>query len=155
MLRQMSLIAVLATCVLATGCVRRTILITSDPDGALVALNDQEIGRTPVEADFTFYGDYDVRLTLDGYEPINTVGEARAPLWDNVPFDLVAEMVPGEPHSQIHWHYDLVNATPQAEGMLERARELRPPAPPVDETEADAAAPNADEPQSDAGQPES
>ena len=31
-----------------TGCVQRTITVNSDPQGALVYLNDIEIGRTPV-----------------------------------------------------------------------------------------------------------
>jgi hypothetical protein len=44
------------------GCVERTISITSEPEGALVYLNDEEVGRTPVSVPFTFYGVYDVRL---------------------------------------------------------------------------------------------
>ncbi|MFB3120043.1 MAG: PEGA domain-containing protein [Stenotrophomonas maltophilia] len=41
-------------------------MITSEPPGALVWLNDREIGRTPVDVDFEFYGRYDVRLHLPG-----------------------------------------------------------------------------------------
>ncbi len=48
------------------GCVERTITITSDPPYALVWLNDEEIGRTPVTVPFTFYGKYDVRLIHEG-----------------------------------------------------------------------------------------
>ncbi|MCC5829414.1 MAG: PEGA domain-containing protein [Phycisphaeraceae bacterium] len=48
------------------GCVRRTITITSEPSGALVHLNDQEVGRTPLTIGFTHYGVYDVRLTHEG-----------------------------------------------------------------------------------------
>jgi hypothetical protein len=44
------------------GCVERTISITSEPRGALVYLNDEEVGRTPVSVPFTYYGVYDVRL---------------------------------------------------------------------------------------------
>ncbi len=49
----------------AGGCVERTIHITSDPSGALVHLNDEEVGRTPVTVPFTFYGVYSVRLTQE------------------------------------------------------------------------------------------
>lgn len=45
-----------------TACVERTISITSTPSGALVHLNDQEVGRTPLTVPFTYYGVYDVRL---------------------------------------------------------------------------------------------
>jgi len=48
------------------GCIERTITITSDPSGALVHLNDEEVGRTPVVVPFTFYGTYTVRLEHDG-----------------------------------------------------------------------------------------
>ena len=52
---------------MAGGCLERTVTITSDPEGALVTLNDQQIGRTPVETGFRYFGVYDVRLELEGY----------------------------------------------------------------------------------------
>ena len=45
---------------LLSGCVRRTITITTDPPQARVFLNDQEIGRSEVSTDVLWYGDYDV-----------------------------------------------------------------------------------------------
>jgi hypothetical protein len=60
------LIAVLACASLLAGCLERTITITSDPTGALVHLNDAEVGRTPVTVPFTFYGNYTVRLEHPG-----------------------------------------------------------------------------------------
>lgn len=62
-------LAALGAAVSLAGCVERTISITSDPSGALVFLNDEEIGRTPCEASFLHYGTYDVRIVKDGYEP--------------------------------------------------------------------------------------
>jgi hypothetical protein len=91
-----------------SGCVQRTISISSHPEGALVWLNGREVGRTPVEVEFLHYGTYDVRLTKDGYESMLTSGEAKPPWWDSIPFDLVAEMTPGEKVSRIAWHYDLL-----------------------------------------------
>ena len=38
-----ALFAILILLVLGTGCVQRTMLITSDPPGALVIMNDQEV----------------------------------------------------------------------------------------------------------------
>lgn len=105
------------------ACVRRTIDITSDPSGALVLLNDREVGRTPVEVEFTFYGEYDVRLLLDGYEPLVTGATASPPIWDNVPLDFFAEIAPGDPDVRIPWHFTLEPA--KREGLLERANEMR------------------------------
>jgi hypothetical protein len=116
-----------ATAALLTsgGCVRRTLMITSDPPGALVWLNDREVGRTPLEVDFLHYGTYDVRLELEGREPLLTSGRASPPWWDLVPLDLVAELVPGEPRSRIVWHYVLDPVDTDVDALAARAREMR------------------------------
>lgn len=117
--------AFFAACLINTGCVRRTISITSDPSGALVWLNGREIGRTPVSVEFLYYGEYDVQLVAEGYEPLLTTGKADAPLWDNVPLDFFAEITPGEKHSRIEWHYVMSPRDDDPAALLERARELR------------------------------
>lgn len=108
-----------------TGCVRRTISITTDPPGALVYLNDREIGRTPVEVGFTFYGTYDLRLLREGYEPLSTHAKAKAPWWQLPPLDLASEAIPGELRDRITWHFVLDPLESDPERLLERARELR------------------------------
>ncbi|MBT4015057.1 MAG: PEGA domain-containing protein, partial [Deltaproteobacteria bacterium] len=35
--------------------------ISSNPPGALIWVNDREIGRTPVSFNFTYHGEYDIR----------------------------------------------------------------------------------------------
>lgn len=55
----------LAACSLLSGCVERLITVKSNPSGAIVFLNDEEIGRTPATVPFRFYGVYDVRLELE------------------------------------------------------------------------------------------
>lgn len=108
---------------LSSGCVRRTLSITTDPPGALVILNDREVGRTPVEIDFTFYGTYDLRLLLEGYEPFVGSAKANAPIWDTMPMDFVSEILPVPLDSNVKWHFTLEPA--KSEGVLERAEELR------------------------------
>lgn len=76
------------------GCVRRELQIHSDPPGALVFLNDQEVGRTPVTRPFTFYGTYDVVVRMEGYETLKTRKLVLAPWWQWVPIDLAAELLP-------------------------------------------------------------
>jgi hypothetical protein len=109
----------------AGGCVERVVSITSEPPGALVYVNDREIGRTPVETRFVHYGTFDVRLVREGSEPLSTVGRAKAPLWDTVPLDFFAALLPIPLESRIEWHYELEPARDEAAGMVERASELR------------------------------
>ena len=52
-----------------TGCnrVERNLQVTSNPPGALVYLNGQEAGRTPMNKSFVWYGTYDVQVRKEGY----------------------------------------------------------------------------------------
>ncbi len=124
---RLALTLALAAAALLPSCARRTIEITSDPPGALVHLNDEQVGRTPLEVPFTFYGSYDVRLELPGHEPLWTTGRARAPWWDYPVIDLVGEAVGA--HARVHWHYELEPATAPGDidpdALEARARELR------------------------------
>jgi len=93
----------LAVAVVA-GCVERTVTIKSEPDGALVYLNDQEIGRAPVKVNFTWYGDYDIILRKKGYETLKTNRRIEAPWYQWPGIDFVAEcMIP----TTIHDDHDL------------------------------------------------
>ncbi len=114
------------------SCVDRKIRVTSEPPGATVWLNDVEIGRTPAEADFTFYGRYDVRLEKDGYEPLWTNRKAGAPFWQWPGPDLIAEAIPLRFDDVVEWHFELTPAlesTTDPEtleaGLIERAHRLK------------------------------
>ena len=110
---------------LTAGCVERTISITSIPPGALVYLNDEEIGRTPLKVPFLFYGVYDVRLEREGYQPLLTQQEAKAPWWEAPGPDLIAEAIPNVKAEQ-HWHFILdVTPIPDEEALITRAKKLR------------------------------
>jgi len=110
---------------LNAGCVKRTMRITSDPSGALVWVNDREVGRTPVDVGFVHYGTYDVRLVKEGCEPLLTFGRANPPLWDVIPLDLVAEVVPFELESTVRWHYTLEPKNDDRAALIDRARDVR------------------------------
>ena len=122
-----ALCAAILCSVMAGGCARieRRITITSDPSGALVSLNDTEVGRTPVEVDFTYFGVYDVRLRKEGFEPIVTTAEAKAPLHEQPVIDLAAMMLPTTLKTHIDWHYILEPADTDEAGLLQRAAELQ------------------------------
>ena len=75
------LIVVMTLGLLAGGCVERKLTVVSEPEGAIVWLNDEEVGTTPVTVNFNWYGDYNVRIEKDGYAILNThrrIGAAGA-----------------------------------------------------------------------------
>ena len=79
---------------LTGACVERKLTVTSGPPGALVYLNNQEIGRTPLTREFTYYGDVDVQLRREGYKTLKTHEPVIAPWWQWPPIDLFAEVLP-------------------------------------------------------------
>jgi hypothetical protein len=110
------------------GCVQRTMTLTTDPPGAMVWMNNQELGRTPVERDFTWYGTYDVQVRKEGYETLDTKQRVIAPIWQWPPLDLFAELWPGHAKDLRHFHYQLQPSTTQPaepDVMLANASELR------------------------------
>ncbi len=110
------------------GCVERRVEITSEPSGARVWLNDELIGVTPCEAGFTYYGTYDVRLMLDGYEAVHEGREMKAPIYEYPIVDLAATAAPIDFESVNRWHF-VLNATDEIAGdrdaLINRAVELR------------------------------
>ncbi len=115
-------------CLLSVGCIQRTISITSEPTGALVYLNDDEVGRTPVTVPFTFYGVYDVRMEAEGYHPLWTQQRAKAPWWETPGIDLFAEAVPKN-KAELKWHFTMDEQPPadevDADKLLGHARQMR------------------------------
>ncbi len=121
-----------ATVLLSGGCAERRVRVTSEPPGARVWLNDQDIGRTPTEARFTFYGSYDLRVEKGGFEPYQAERVAHAPLHEFPGPDLAAAAYPGRIKHVVRWHVDL-EPTPESaldpararEELIDRAASLR------------------------------
>ena len=110
-----------------TGCVRRTLTIETEPQGAMVFLNDQEVGVTPVSTDFTWYGDYDVVLRKDGFETLHTQVMVKTPWYQVPPIDFFADVLwPWQIHDQ-HFARFTLNpwVAPEQEQVVQRAKELR------------------------------
>ena len=99
--------ALLVLCLLTTGCLRRSLTIRTDPPGALVYVNDQIKGESPVTYDFMWYGWYRVTIRKEGFARVEDRKELRAPphLW--IPFDLIAEMTPWTIRDDREWTYTL------------------------------------------------
>ena len=128
----------LATFSLASvGCVERKLSIGSEPSGALVTLNDVEIGRTPITVPFTWYGDYDIVLRYE-----KNVGTPEKPVMQRyflhthqkinpapsqwIGIDLLAELVPWTVTDEKTLAFTIPQVVqPTDEELLQRAAELK------------------------------
>ena len=128
MLRATWALAILCGLV-CVGCARvqRTISINSDPPGAILIMNDQEVGRTPVTRDFIWYGWYDVILRKEGYKTLKTRAEVIAPAWQWPPFDLLADFSPArlKDKHKLMFKLEPEGAPPSNDDMLGRAEQMR------------------------------
>lgn len=115
-------IAAAMTALTLSGCMRRTVRVTSEPPGASVTVNDIQVGRTPCEFDFTYYGTYDVLWTLDGYEPFRKAMPTNAPLYEYPPVDMAATAWPGGITTIRNWH---VSLSPSLESTIGEDDEKR------------------------------
>lgn len=112
----------------ASGCIERILTVQSNPSGALVELNAQEMGRTPVTRDFTWYGVYDITLRLDDYRTLKTTAKVYAPIYEWIPLDLLTDLLPFTVRDHHILSYTLTPAAATSQpspGILERAEELR------------------------------
>ncbi len=91
--RRLIVCVALNACLLLSGCVERRLTINTEPQGALVILNDEEIGISPVTVSFEWYGDYWVRLSKEGYDTVDTHYELKGPWYDHFPFDFFAQIL--------------------------------------------------------------
>ena len=67
--------------------------IRSEPPGALVVLDGQEIGHTPVSVPFTYYGVREIRLVKDGYETMVIDQTVSVPWYQVPPLDFASEVL--------------------------------------------------------------
>jgi PEGA domain-containing protein len=112
---------------LTTGCVERIIHVDSTPAGAIVTLNGQEIGPTPADTGFLWYGTYDVQLRLDGYEPLDAPKKITAPIYQWPLIDLFFEVFwPGTITDEHQWNFTMNPTTPaDPNTLLESAVNLK------------------------------
>lgn len=113
---------------LASGCVERTARVRTDPPGALVIMNDEEVGVSPVKFNFLWYGDYEILIRKPGYETLKTNHRIEPPWWQYPPFDIVAEtLIPTTIRDEHELPtYKLTASTaPAADELVGRAQELR------------------------------
>jgi len=122
---RLALLVMLAMC--AVGCMRRRLTIRSDPPGAQVFIDDQEIGLTPVSTSFTYYGVRKIQIIKSGYETLTVLKNIKPPWYEIPPLDFVSEnLYPGELRDERELRFQLApqRITPAGE-LIQRAEQLR------------------------------
>ena len=111
----------------AAGCVEQRLTIHTEPSDAVVWLNDEEIGTTPVTVGFNWYGDYKVRVEKNGYQILNTHKVLPRPSIDRFPLDFFAQVLwPGTIHKDYAWTFTLEPAVyPGSQQLLEEAAQFK------------------------------
>jgi hypothetical protein len=109
------------------GCVRRTLTVRTQPEGATVWINDEEVGKSPASVDFTWYGDYDIICRKEGCQTLETHHRVNAPWYQIPPIDFLAEVLTPwtyEDHQSVEFQMEPEQLPGRTE-LIQRARELR------------------------------
>ena len=127
--RRLGILASLATLFLVgfSGCVERRYTIRTDPPGALVFINGEEYGPTPVSVNYTYYTPHEIVLVADGYQTQRIVQPIPAPWYDNVLTDFFTEnLVPFTIRDEREFLYKMPVAQDPTPGvLLERGEGVR------------------------------
>jgi hypothetical protein len=91
LLPRAALALALLALIAAPGCVRRRLLVRSNPPGAMVYVDNQPIGTTPCATSFTYYGTREIKLVKPGYETLRVEQPIPPPWYQIPPIDFVAE----------------------------------------------------------------
>jgi hypothetical protein len=111
----------------SSGCIRKRMTIRSNPPGAMVYIDKQQVGLTPASTSFVYYGTRNVEIVRDGYRTEKFFRKVGPPWYAIPPFDFVAETL---------WPFELrdqrvidVQLTPDAdvpkEALIASGEQLR------------------------------
>lgn len=88
------LIATACLAAALSGCVKRALIIDSDPPGAAVRINGHPIkGVTPITYEFITHGPYTIVLSKPGFQELRERVRVQAPWHQWMPLDLVTELL--------------------------------------------------------------
>src|SRR6478672_6542591 len=107
--------------------VRRRLNVNSNPQGALVYVDNQQIGTTPCSVDFTYYGTREIRLIKPGFETLTVNQPIPAPWYQYTPIDFVSEnLVTTKIRDNRTVNYNLApQLVVPAQELIDRANQLR------------------------------
>lgn len=109
------------------GCVERRMTVRTVPSNALVVIDGQEVGHSPVSVPFTYYGDRQIKVHKDGYETKTINQRVSTPWYEFTPIDFVSEvLVPWRIRDERNYVYNLEPQTMVSnDQLLQRAEVMR------------------------------
>jgi hypothetical protein len=92
-MKRIACLAALVTIGSTVGCVERRFTVYSDPPGALVYVNGNYLGMTPVDGYITYYGKQQFTLIKEGYETLDVVQSYPPPWYEWPGIDFLTENI--------------------------------------------------------------
>lgn len=106
---------------------QRRLTIRSNPPGALVRIDNHDIGITPCSTDYIYYGTRHIQLVRDGYETLSDYRWIGPPWYEIPPIDAISEnAIPWEIRDERIIDYTLLpQQVVPTQQLLGRAENLR------------------------------
>ncbi len=89
--RNLSCLLLVCFALVQTGCVSRRITVKTVPPGALVEMNGERLGISPVSKSFTYYGTNEFKVSMPGYETVQVQQPTPAPWYQRPPLDFISD----------------------------------------------------------------
>ncbi len=77
--------------VASVGCVRRRLMVRTNPPGASVYVDHQYIGTSPAATSTTYYGTREIEVVADGYRTEKVLRTFHPPWYEWPPLDFISE----------------------------------------------------------------
>jgi len=113
-----------------SGCMSRRITVRTQPPGALVEMNGQRLGLSPVSTNFTYYGHNEFKISSPGYETAVVQQPTPAPWYQIPPLDFISDnFLPFRVRDHRNYSYTLTPRDPLREldeqGLRNRGENFR------------------------------
>ena len=110
-----------------TGCVRRRLIVRTNPPGASIYVDKQLIGTSPAATPFTYYATREIEAVGDGFRTEKVMRTISPPWYQFPPLDFISETLwPWEIRDERIVDITLVPERPMAsEELQNRANSLR------------------------------
>ena len=106
--------------------VERTVTINSDPQGATVLVDNEEVGKTPYTFEFIHYGTRKITLMAPGYDTMDMLEPIKPPWYQWFPIDFFVDVVlPIKIRDNREFFYPLQPEKGNSDDFRARAREFR------------------------------
>ena len=89
--RLLTLTILFGSILLSIGCLRRRMTVRTSPPGAMVYVDRQYIGLSPVSTNYTYYGTREIETVRDGYRTDKFLRKFNPPWYEIPPLDFVTE----------------------------------------------------------------